>query len=238
MPFSKNLLSVISDSKGYALKDFLGTTPEAWANAHMALRYSAAPPLEGEGPEHVAVRCYNQLKREYQILRSWFTEPDYKLSALLQSKSLVNEFCGALEDGIGWDWQRDCEPDARIMQFKGTLINAQRTFGLMPEARRTEMSPHIAAVCKSVKSAYQVRAEVHLWRPIERRKGDVVELVHTGADLANRWATFQTFVFLIRLGLEEHYCWGVAGCRASLGQVDEDPTSDLAVRHEVTSVNA
>lgn len=233
MPFSKNLLSIISDNQGIALKDFLGETPESWAARHMALRYSAAPPLEGEGPSHVAVRCYNRLKAEYQTIRAWFTEPDYKLSVLLQSKSLANQFSGVLGDGLGWDWQRDSEPDVRIMQFKGTLIAAQRQFGLMPENRRAEMSPHVSAVCRSIKSAYILRSEVHLWRPVERRKDDAIELVHSGAELADRWAKFQTFVFLIRLGLNEQYCWDVSGCRKSLGLIDEDPTSDLSLRHEV-----
>lgn len=221
MAFTKNLTSLIADSKTIALKDFLATTQEAWADEHMVRRYNAAPPSEHDDEESFPRKCHDHLKSEYHKLRAWFTEPDFKLSALLQSKCLSYQFSGALNDGFGWDFRRDGDPEPRMLQFKSMLISCQRQLKVLPSRDRITGNPSVAAIARLVRGAYQARAEIHLWRPNERRKDDKVELVYSGEELAKRWVAFRTLAFLTNLGLDPGWSWSISGSQKIFGAVDD-----------------
>ena len=227
MAFSKNLTSLIANTNGIALKDFLATTQEAWADEHMVKRYNAAPPTEHDDLESFPRRCHDHLKSEYHKLRAWFVEPDYKLSALLQSKCLSFQFSGPLDDGFGWDFRRDGDPEPRMIQFKSMLISCQRQLKMLPVRDRNAQNASVSGLARLVRGAYQARAEVNLWRPVERKKDDKVELLHSGEDLAKRWVAFRTMAFLINLGIDPAWCWNSSGCPKIFGLVDDETPSGI-----------
>jgi len=229
MSFTKNVNSLIADRNGAAIKDFLATTPEAWATEHMAKRYNAAPPSESDEPGSFPARCFEHLKNEHRQLRAWFVEPDFKVSPLLQSRFLSAQFSGPLNDGFGWDFRRDGDVEPRMVQFKGTLIACYRQMELLPRRDRNTGNVSVVGVARLVCGAYRARAEVHMWRPVERRKDDKVELVCSGEELAKRWVAFRTMSFLAGLGLDPAWAWSTSGCQKIFGIVDEVPGSDCPV---------
>jgi hypothetical protein len=227
MAFTKNVNSLIADRTGAALKDFLAATPDAWATENMARRYNAAPPSESDEPGSFPVRCYDHLKNEHRQLRAWFTEPEFKVSALLQSRFLSAQFSGPLNDGFGWDFRRDGDAEPRMIQFKATLIACYRQMDMLPSRDRNVGNISVGGIARLVGGAYRARAEVHMWRPFEKRnKDDTVELVCSGEDLAKRWVAFRTMSFLARMGLDPSWAWDTSGCRRIFGIVDEVPSSD------------
>jgi len=228
MAFTKNINNLIATNAGVALKDFLTKTPEEWANAHMLLRYNAAPPTEHDEPGSFVHRCYDHLKAEYHQLRGWFTEPDYKLSLLLQSKFLSFQFNGPLEDGFGWDFCRDGDAEQRMIQFKSILISCQRQLRMFPPSQRVPSNASIGGIARLVRGAYKARSDVNMWRSIERKQNDKIETVVSGEDLAKRWVAFRTMSFLVGLGLDASWSWNISGCYKVLGPVDEVPSSDFS----------
>lgn len=225
-PFNRNIDSLVADRNGIALKNFLATTQEEWAAKHMALRYNAAVPAAGEDPGTFPSRCYNHLKSEYAQLRAWFTEPEYKLSALLQSKFLSAQFNGPLGDGFGWDFRRDGDTEPRMLQFKSTLIACYRQMEMLPRSDRTISNVSVSGIARLVVGAYRSRAEIHMWRSVERRKDDKVILVCSGEELARRWVAFRTHAYLGSLGLDPAWSWAVSGCQKIFGVIDEVPELD------------
>src|SRR5208337_50163 len=150
--------------------DFLTTTQDEWAKAHMAERYGALPPTDDDPPRSFPVLCFDHLKSEYHQLRAWFTEPDYKLSALLQSKFLGSEFSGPIGDGFGWDFRRDGDTEPRMIQFKSTLINCYRQLMVLPGRCRSPSNMVVTGLARIVRGAYQIRSEVHMWQSVEKRR--------------------------------------------------------------------
>lgn len=227
MTFAKNINHLIADRNGAALKNFLATNQDEWAAEHMALRYNAAVPTASDEPGSFPVRCFNHLKSEYAQLRAWFTEPDFKVSALLQSKFLSAQFSGPLNDGFGWDFRRDGDAEPRMIQFKSMLIACHRQMEMLPRRERTVSNVCVSGIAKLVYGAYRARAEIHMWRPIEKRVRDgAVQLVCTGEELSKRWVAFRTMAFLTGLGLDPAWSWSVSGCQKLFGAVDEAPELD------------
>jgi hypothetical protein len=230
MAFSKNVNALISNtSTGVALKDFLATTQDDWANTHMLLRYNAAPPTENDEPFSFVHRCHNYLRSEHAQLRAWFTEPDYKLSILLQSKFLSFQFNGALDDGFGWDFGRDGDPEPRMIRFKSILLSCQRQLQMFPIKERKPSNSAVAGIARLIRAAFVARSEINMWRAIERRRDDKVEVVVSGEDLAKRWVSFRTMAFLVSMGLDASWSWLNSGCGKIFGPVDEIPAQDTAV---------
>lgn len=224
MAFTKNINTLIADpATGIARKDFLATTQIEWANAHMVLRYNAAPPTEHDEPDSFVHRCYRHLLGEYTHLRAWFTEPDFKLSLLLQSKFLSSQFSGPMEDGFGWDFGRDGDPEPRMIQFKSLLISCQRQIQMIPRCQRDHGNGAISGIARIVRGAFASRAETNMWRGIERRKDGKVEVVLSGEELAKRWVAFRTMAFLVGAGFDAWWAWSISGCHKVLGPVDEMP---------------
>ncbi len=227
MAFTKNINALISNpSSGIALKDFLTKTQEEWASTHMLLRYNAAPPTENDEPGSFVHRCFDHLKSEHAQLRAWFTEPDFKLSILLQSRFLSAQFNGALEDGFGWDFARDGDPETRMIQFKSILISCQRQLKMFPVRQRTSGNGAVGGIARLVRSAFVARSEINMWRAIERRRDDKVEVVVSGEELAKRWVAFRTMAFLVSMGLDAGWAWNISGCFKIFGAVDEVPAQD------------
>ncbi len=228
MAFTKNINTLISNpSTGLALKDFLATNQHEWAAAHMVLRYNAAPPSENDAPDSFVHRCYNHLVGEYDQLRAWFTEPDYKLSLLLQSKFLAAQFNKPMDDGFGWDFGRDGDPEPRMLQFKGTLIACQRQLQMLPKKQRNAGNITVGGIARVVRGAFTARAEINMWRGIERTKDDKVEIVVSGEDLAKRWASFRSMAFLVSMGFDAGWAWNTSGCLKTFGAVDEAGPQDV-----------
>lgn len=227
MAFAKNINALISNpTNGIALKTFLATTQDEWADRHMMLRYNAAPPTDHDEPGSFVHQCYNHLNSEYAQLRAWFTEPDFKLSILLQSKFLSSQFNGPLDDGFGWDFARDGDPEPRMIQFKSILISCQRQLKMFPVRQRNAGNGAVGGIARLVRSAYVARSEINLWRAIERRRDDKVDVVVSGEELAKRWVAFRTMAFLVSMGLDASWAWNISGCLKTIGAVDEVAPQD------------
>lgn len=227
MAFAKNINTLISNpSNGLALKDFLTVSQEDWASTHMALRYNAAPPTDNDEPGSFVHRCYSHLCSEHAQLRAWFTEPDLKLSMLLQSKFLSFQFAGPLDDGFGWDFRRDGDPEPRMLRFKSILISCQRQLQLFPRRERGPGNGCVSGIARLVRGAFMARAEINMWRAIERRRDDKVEVQVSGEELSRRWVAFRTMAFLTGMGLDAGWSWSTSGCHKIFGPVDEVPLQD------------
>jgi hypothetical protein len=216
MALTRSITSLITDGRDYATKEFLTLSPETWASEHMASRYGHTH-LPTDHEDSFANLCFEFLKEEYRSLRSWFTD-DGKFSPLLQSKFMTTRLSGPVGNGIGWDFMPNGDPEPRMLQFKGTLISAQRSAELIPPASRNSGNMQFGGIVKIVRSAYTARAELHSWRQQSSDNG----LKCSGAEMSRRWVAFRTYTFLITMGAEPVWAWEASRCKAIFGMVDED----------------
>jgi hypothetical protein len=221
MSFAHNINTLIADKDGIATKDFLTTTETQWAKTQMDLRYNTAPPNENDAEGSYAQRCYSALVAEYRALRSWFVEPEFKLSILLQSRFLSNKFSGTIGDGFGWDFRADGDPEPRVLYFKSTLMTCERQVRMLPPGCAKPNSAGFGGIAKLVRHAFQLRAEAHLWAPRETKKAEDPSASLSGEDIAKRWIAYRATAFLISLGMEPGWAWNAGGCARVFGCADE-----------------
>ena len=223
MALSKSVLALITDGRGYITKEFLAARPAEWAREHMARRYGGVQVLDTDPADHFAHLCFRYLLGEYHTLRSWFTE-DGKFSSLLHGRFIGSLGQRALGNGIGWDFRSDGDSELRMLQFKGTLVNAQRAAELLGPDQRTASSLQFAAIARLIRSAYVARAELHNWRPVDDKI--------SGEDLAKRWVAHRTYTFLTGLGAEPVWAWDISLCRRVFGPIDEEPKNEHKTDHK------
>jgi hypothetical protein len=211
MTLSVSITALIADEQGHMSRDFMECSQRRWVEDHMLRRYNATPPLNTDAPEHPARRCAQHLEGEYTSLRRWF-DAEGKLSPLLMSRHLSQCFSGPAGDGIGWDFLPGGDPDVRMLQFKGTLINCRRIMELKGRSEKLDCgSGELGGIARLVRSAYQSRAEGHLWKPAGDQAAEVI---------AKRWVSYRTFVFLLHVGAEPDWAWGTSRCRENFGVAD------------------
>lgn len=216
MALTRSITSLITDDTGHATQDFLSCTPERWADIQMANRYGQMC-LSTDGDNHFARLCWQYLCEEYKSLRAWFTV-EGRLSSVLQSKFLMSRLSGPVGDGIDWDFKPNGDPEPRMLQFKGTLIAAQRAAELIPAEGRNSGNMQFGGLVKIIRSAYSARAEIHSWRPVSG-EGDVK---YSGTDMSRRWVSHRTNILLTRLGAPPGWSWEASRCRALFGPIDEE----------------
>lgn len=220
MSLSKNITSLISDGTERILQDFLQTTPQKWADEHMQRRYSATPPKDDDPKDHFARLCHAYLMDEYRTLRGWFTE-EGKLSRILMSRTIGDVMSSRIGNGIGWDFKPNGEIEPRMIQFKGTLIACTRIGELRPRdpLKLDCGSAAAGGLAKTVRDAYEVRANVHTWTPIEESRGKDKVIV-SGGEMSRRWVAYRVYNFLIRAGIEDEHAWVISGCRKVFGEIE------------------
>jgi len=214
---SKSVTALITDGRGFATKEFIATRPDEWAREHLARRYGGSLVLDTDPPDHFARRCFRYLESEYHTLRGWFTD-DGKFSPLLHGKFISEQGRRPVGDGVGWDFRANGDPESRMLQFKGTLINAQRAAELLEPKQYTASSVQFAAIARMVRSAFMARAELPNWRPYDT--------AISGEDLAKRWVAYRSYNFLVELHAEPSWAWDISLCRRVFGPVDEEPRRD------------
>ena len=227
MALTKSITSLVADEDGNIATDFLARSDTSWAEEHMTRRYGAPPPEEDDPPDHPARLCYDHLRSEFMAIRNGWFDDRGKLSPLLMSRHLSKAFSGPAGNGIGWDFQPNGEPEPRMLQFKGTLIGCRRAAELRLRATKRPKedcgSAEMGGITRLVRSAFMARAEVHDWRPCTEGKGDTAVTIQ-GGEMARRWVSYRTFVFLLQAGAEADWAWSAARCRDAFGHADV-PTS-------------
>lgn len=220
MALSKSITSLITDNEERISRDFLSYSPVRWAEEHMRRRYSATPPESTDPPDHPAVLCYQHLLAEHTAVKGWFDD-EGRLSPLLMSKHLARAYSGSISNGVGWDFYPNGEPNAHMLQFKGTLISCRRALELraVKGSKLDCGSLEIGGIAKLVRSAYAARAEIHTWQPQVEGRGENKRTV-TGAELARRWVSFRSFCFLLSGGAEPEWAWGVSKAQDVFGRID------------------
>jgi hypothetical protein len=212
MPFSTPLLALVTSPDGQALTAFLVQSGQEWADKQMAARYGfAGPPTTP-----FSRRCHGQLMTEYNAVRSWFQNG--KLSNLLMSKTAAAMASAPLGDGVGWDFKPDGDPDLRVIQFKTTLLAAERTAENLPARERHVGSPHSVGLARLVYSAYKARSEGYRWKASTWKGTE-----YDGESLAQRWAAIQAYTFFLRMGFDASvdWLWTTMQCQAAFGLIRE-----------------
>lgn len=216
MSLTRSIAALITDGSGAATNEFLTTLPEHWASTQMGVRYGQIyTPLDG--PNHPATLCYKYLLDEYRALKGWF-QNDNKFSALLSSRFLQNYMNRPLGDGIGWDFKTSGDPEPLMVSFKTQLISAHRAIEAMPSSERFDSgNMAFGGIRTLVRAAYTTRARMHSWRSRATDNKD-----YTGIEIQSRWISIQTFVFLIRAGIDPSWAWDSSKCKGLFGPFDEE----------------
>lgn len=220
MALTQSITSLITDGRDYATQEFLSTTPDQWANKHMAERYGQTCLIK-DGYNHFAMLCWDHLKEEYRSLRSWFTD-EGKLSPLLQSKFVSMKLSGPVGLGIGWDFKPNGDAEPRMLQFKGTLISAIRAAEIIPPESKNSGSSYFGGIAKIIRAGYTARAEIHSWRSHMEIIENKETVKYSGADLSRRWVAFRTFTMLVQIGAESNWAWEASRAKALFGCIDEE----------------
>ncbi len=224
MALTRSIAALITDGSGSATSEFLVSTPEHWAATQMSLRYGHML-LLSDGPTHIASLCYQYLLDEHKALKGWF-QSDNKFSALLSSRFLTTYFNKPLGDGIGWDFKASGEPESLMVSFKSQLLSAQRAVESIPLEVRTSDNMILGGIRTMVRSAYTSRAKMHSWRP----RSQIEKKEYSGTEMSVRWVAIQSFVFLIRAGINPSWAWESSKCKGLLGPFDEERViSELGV---------
>lgn len=229
MALTKSLFDLIATPNGSIAKEFLSHTAHSWAKEHMTRRYGHAVPQENDGPNHPSRICFNRLLAEHGMLMGWF--PNGMLSQLLMGRYMASLKKGPLEAGYGWDFKDNGDVDPGMIQFKASLISATRTMESLQPKQRIPENLSVTSVANLVRDAYRIRASSHAWRAVEKvdRVSDTeaeTRTVLTGAELCNRWVSFQTFNFLVDWVPDRGWCWIASKSAAAFGPADDYPAKN------------
>ncbi len=217
MAATRSILAQITDNAGNATKDFLLKTPTQWADEQMPIRYSQSrQPSDEEGS--FPLLCWQHLHDEYLAIRAWFDSAG-KLNPTLQSASLVNRLSGPIEDGIGWDWKQNGDPEHRMRLFKGVLISCHRTVSLIPQNDRNNGNKQFGGIATLISSSYTERASLHRWNGVEAR-ADQQQV--SGMIMSRRWVAHMTYTMLINFKANRKWAWEVSKCKATFGPIEEE----------------
>lgn len=209
--YSGSIISQITVG-GRITTEFLAMTPDEWATRQFLARYQVDI-LPTEIGRHFARRCWEYLTEEYSALRAWFTD-DGSLSTMLASRFLDLRLTGPIEDGIGWDFTKNGEPNIQIIQFKAQTIMGLRMLNLVPDVDRNSGNPQFAICFNLLKTAYTARAAAHRWRPTLTGI--------SGADLSRRWVAWKVFNHMLVTGCDPDWAWQASKCLSEFGPTDED----------------
>jgi len=218
MAITRSILALITDNAGSATKDFLLKTPEQWANEQMTRRYSQSR-QDSDAADSFPGLCWQHLYDEYVALRAWFDETG-KLNPMLQSASLVNRLSGPIEDGIGWDWKQNGDPEHRMRLFKGMLIGVCHTATLIPLEDRNSGNKQFGGLATLICSSYTERAAIHRWNGVASKGPDQPAV--SGMLMSRRWVAHMSYTMLIQLGATRKWAWEVSKSKNVFGLVDEE----------------
>lgn len=214
----RTILALITDGSGRISREFTMAAPEAWATEQMRHRYSQIAPRKGDSRTGTAALCFDYLVSEYKVMRTWF-DSEGKLSPLLQSKTLSRVQPNKLGNGIGWDWRASGDLHTEMVQFKSTLIAAERAASIVRgQSNDGNAELLLSGVARMIRAAYQIRADAHVWRAADRK--DETGKVYDGGTLAARWVAFQTFNSLRALGGSAEWSWNTSQCNTVFGPTD------------------
>lgn len=216
MAAALTILGLISE-QNHATVAFLTATAEQWADAQMLLRYRI-PTGPTDPADHFAKRCWEKLKEEYRVLRTWFLE-DGSFSPLLHSRFMSTLNSGPIGDGIGWDYGKGGEIDQGMLRFKCAVLAATRAAeAIRPEDRDAVGTPLLGSAMRMIRSAYYERAAMHRWRPFMQGG----KQLFSGTEMSDRWVAFRTYSFLLRFGAEHAWAWETSKAKAVFGPTDEE----------------
>ena len=220
-----DLLPLVADALGFAKTEFLGMTAVQWADREMLRRYRQGPPASSDRPKSVAVRCYQFLMAEHNLIRSWIQDSN-QISLLMLSRTVGEQLNRPLGEGIVWDFDRGGSFNSRVLQFKGTLVALERATSLYNPHQTSTGSYDLlfSGIARQLRQVYQDLAESHPWIAQEKREGGTVVSL-SGADQAKRWVVYRVHHFLLSLGAEPDWSWDASGCRKVFGAIEGDARS-------------
>lgn len=218
MAMLQTILALITDNAGNATKDFLMKTSSQWADEQMLLRYSQAKHPD-DTEDSFPFACWDQLRAEYDALRSWFDQ-DGKLNLLLQSASLVKRMSGPIDDGVGWDWKQNGDPEHQMRMFKGMVIAIHRAMSLIPRQDRNNGNKQMGGLATLIVSAYNSRAALHRWNGASGKGTDQPNA--SGVIMSRRWVAHMSYTLLVQLGAIRKWSWEVSKCKNVFGVIEEE----------------
>ena len=132
----------------------------------------------------------------------------------------MNRLSGPIEDGIGWDWKQNGDPEHRMRLFKGMLIGVCHTTTLIPPQDRNNGNKQFGGLAALICSSYTERSSIHRWNGIGAKGPDQPAV--SGMIMSRRWVAHMSYTMLIQLGANRKWAWEVSKSKNVFGLIDEE----------------